>query len=195
MPLSQAICIIHADTVVYLKLLLRAGPRWRALPPQSDLPMHAFLLPSLFLSAVSSSINLIVGLPCLMVTSAAEALVLHVWWAWREKSKWPPALWWKPAQFECNRGSSIIQQSQRKTGWAVLSLEPHSVRLHWLNSSPRPWSRLSARGRTRGKQRSPTGVQADLWAVLLKGIENEHGEMWVLLSGHEANTEQFCCFL
>lgn len=102
---------------------------------------HACLSPPFpLLSSVSSSINLIVGLPWLMVTSSwlistAEVLVLHIWWAWRGKSNWPPALWWKPMQFQCNRGSSIIQWSQKKTEWAVFPLEPHSMRL-WLQPLP-----------------------------------------------------------
>lgn len=96
---------------------------------------HACLSPPIpLLSSVSSSINLIVVLPWLMVTSSrllstAEALALHIWWAWRGKSKWPPALWWKPMQLECNRGSSIIQRPQKKTEQAAFSLEPHSTRM------------------------------------------------------------------
>lgn len=58
--------------------------------------------------SVSVSINLIVVLARLMVTSSrllstATAFMLHLWWAKRLESKWPPALWWKPMQLKCKR--------------------------------------------------------------------------------------------
>lgn len=93
---------------------------------------HACLSPPFpLLSLVSSSINLLVGLPQLMVTSSrplstAEAIALHIWWAWREKGKWPPALWWKPMQPKCNTRSSIIQWPKEDRTHCV-SLEPHSM--------------------------------------------------------------------
>lgn len=89
---------------------------------------HACLSPPFpFPCSVCSSINLTAGLPWLTVTSSsflstAEALALHIWWAWRGKSKWPPALWWKPMQLKCNRGSSIIQWPQEKTEPAAVLL-------------------------------------------------------------------------
>lgn len=45
----------------------------------------------------------------------------------RGKSKWPPALWWKPVQPKCNTRSSIIQHSVKDRASLYAAKSPPSV--------------------------------------------------------------------
>ena len=152
---------------------------------------HACLSPPIPLhSSVCSSINLIVVPPCLMVTSSRlpppppqppkPSCCIYDELRGGE-SKWPPAPWWKPMQLECNRGSSIIQQPQKKTERAAFSSEPQRtcVRAELPRPPRRPSSLTSLKCEEEETRHKNRGAQ--LW-LGVKRIENQVGEMWALIS-------------